>query len=484
MPMTEKKRFNVSDTSLNKIFCSEQDHVKQTADNARALQDALVDDFRAVCMLHAYETRGYRVARLKPWSENNMQDENSLSLPQDLQITHFGFTEADLNRKIQLRSIPTLGGFLAEEMTLTLREFLQKLRQMYCQSVGYEYMHITENKVTHWIRSRIKAGIFLKPNEQETCLWNLAHTAALERLLHTKFKALTRHTLAGFEGINAVFKILIQHATERGVKEILFGFSHRSCLNILAQVLCSDPTAALKQLLDWEINKNPGFVTQEVKVDRVSDEPHNVSEQKFVRLTFFPNEGHEESVNPVVLGYARAKQQYLRDEDKANTLVVFLHEAENFRSQGINYETIQLSDLRYHSVYGSIHIVLNELELRPDSSNGFSQFSNYTGLGRIIQAPIFHVGGDDPEAALAVTKFAVDYRNTFNHDVFIDIVCFKETKNTMSSKHTPIQSPSRQQKTLHADMLAFYTARLKKEVLLPEKNVSSIAEIYHEGLAS
>jgi 2-oxoglutarate dehydrogenase E1 component len=365
-------------------------------------------------MINAYRVRGHQRAKLDPLGLSERP-----KVP-DLDLSFHGLDESDLNTTFH-------SGTLAGPERMTLADILSVCRATYTQTVGVEYMHITDTTQRQWLQQRLEgtAGRFgLSDQEKIRALQKLSAAESMEKYLHSKYVGQKRFSLEGAESMIALFDTLISHSGSQGVKEMVIGMAHRGRLNVLVNVL----------------GKSPGELFAEFEGAIAEDDPNRSGDVKYhlgyssdvqtpggvMHLALAFNPSHLEIVNPVVAGSARARQTRLHDEDRDQVMPVLVHGDAAIAGQGVVMELLNMSQARGFAVGGTFHIVVNN-QIGFTTSNPIDARSTLycTEVAKMVQAPIFHVNGDDPEAVLFVTKVATDFRRAFKKDVVIDLVCYR-----------------------------------------------------------
>ena len=365
-------------------------------------------------MINAYRVRGHQRAKLDPLGLSERP-----KVP-DLDLSFHGLDESDLTTTFH-------SGTLAGPERMTLADILSICRATYTQTVGVEYMHITDTTQRQWLQQRLEgtAGRFgLSDQEKIRALQKLSAAESMEKYLHSKYVGQKRFSLEGGESMIALFDTLISHSGSQGVKEMVIGMAHRGRLNVLVNVL----------------GKSPGELFAEFEGAIAEDDPNRSGDVKYhlgyssdvqtpggvMHLALAFNPSHLEIVNPVVAGSARARQTRLHDEDRDQVMPVLVHGDAAIAGQGVVMELLNMSQARGFAVGGTFHIVVNN-QIGFTTSNPIDARSTLycTEVAKMVQAPVFHVNGDDPEAVLFVTKVATDFRRAFKKDVVIDLVCYR-----------------------------------------------------------
>lgn len=367
---------------------------------------------RIARMIHAFRSRGHLQADTDPLAYRQRRFE-------DLDFTSHGLTLWDLDR-----TFPT-GGFAGTE-TLTLREILQHLRDAYCRNVGVEYMHLQDPAQREWFQARLERP-WQKPavDEQLQILYKLNEAEAFETFLQTKFVGQKRFSLEGGESLIPALDTILTAASREGLDEVAIGMPHRGRLNVLANIAGKSYAQIFDEFegsLDEKIGQGSGDVKYHLGTEGTFTSP--TGEKTKVYLAANPS--HLEAVNGVLEGIVRAKQDRIDLGNKGfSVLPILIHGDAAFAGQGVVQETLNLSQLRGYRTGGTLHVLVNNqigFTTGPTSSRS-SQYP--TDMVKGLQIPIFHVNGDDPEAVARVAKMAYDYRQEFNKDVVLDIVCYR-----------------------------------------------------------
>ena len=437
------------------------------------VRDLETKEVGVVELINAYRVRGHLIADIDPLH----------ALPvlyhPELDIETYGLTIWDLDREF-------ITGGLAGTQIATLREILDILQRAYCGKVGIEYRHIQSKEEKVWLREQIRQQFVspeLVPVEiKKQLLWKLISAEQFERFLHTKYLGQKRFSLEGSETIIPLLDQLIEGAAARGVEDITMGMAHRGRLNVLANVLgkfCERIFAA------FEGSVHPSFPADEgdVKYHQGAVGEREAANGKKVQLTLSPNPSHLEAVDPVVEGMVRAKQDDWRDRlgiprevviDRA--LPVLLHGDAAFAGQGIVMETLNLASLRGYRTGGTIHIIINnQIGFTTSPEAGRSTIYS-TDVARMTQLPIFHINGDDPEAAYRVVQIALDYRQEFNKDVVLDVVGFRKLGHNETDEPSYTQPLMYARVKAHPGVRTIYSQRLIKEGVITEAELNALIE--------
>jgi 2-oxoglutarate dehydrogenase E1 component len=432
---------------------------------ADQMHEQSVRQARVMELINAYRVRGHLLADIDPLHAM------PLLYHPELDIETYGLTIWDLDRLF-------ITGGLAGTETATLREILDILQRAYCGKVGTEYRHIQSKDEKLWLREQIRRE-FVSPEPldvevRKRMLWKLISAEQFERFLNTKYLGQKRFSIEGCETIIALLDQLIERAGELGIESITMGMAHRGRLNVLANVIghfCE------RIFTSFEGSIHPAFPADEgdVKYHQGAAGERETSTGKKVELRLSPNPSHLEAVDPVVEGMTRATQdesmderELSRDEAMSQALPVLLHGDAAFAGQGIVMETLQLAQLRGYRTGGTIHIIINnQIGFTTSPEAGRSSIYS-TDVARMTQSPIFHINGDDPEAAYRTLQIALDYRQRFRKDVVLDVVGFRRLGHNEADEPSYTQPLMYQRVKAHPGVRTIYAQRLIKEGVLDE----------------
>lgn len=383
---------------------------------------SLVSDHLAVySLIRCYQIRGHHMAQLDPLGIQ--QADLSDTKPEDLFLEYWGLGESDLDKMFQLPNTTFIG---SNNDVLTLREIVNRLEAAYCGHIGLDYMFIPEKSKCDWIRKRfeIPGIISLDPEEKRTLLKRLIRSTGFEAFLAKKWSSEKRFGIEGCEVLIPAMKMIIDKSSELGVESIIMGMPHRGRLNVLANV-CRKSLEQLFTQFDPSVeasDEGSGDVKYHLGM---SHERLNRATNKIIRLAVVANPSHLEAVDPVVEGKTRSEQFYRGDSQGKKVMSVLIHGDAAFSGQGVVYETFHLSALPQYTTHGTIHIVVNN-QIGFTTDPRVARSSPYcTDVAKVVDAPIFHVNADDPEAVMHVCKVAAEWRAEFGKDVVIDLVCYR-----------------------------------------------------------
>ncbi|KAL3521051.1 hypothetical protein ACH5RR_019200 [Cinchona calisaya] len=423
---------NSVDESWDNFF---RNFVGQAATSPGISGQTIQESMRLLLLVRAYQVYGHMKAKLDPLGLEQRE------IPDDLDPALYGFSEADLDREFFI-GVWRMSGFLSENRPVqTLRAILTRLEQAYCGTIGYEYMHIADREKCNWLRDRIETPTPMEYTRErrEVILDRLMWSSQFENFLATKWTAAKRFGLEGAETLIPGMKEMFDRSADLGVESIVIGMSHRGRLNVLGNVV----RKPLRQIFSefsggTKPSEEVGLYTGtgDVKYHLGTSYDRPTRGGKRIHLSLVANPSHLEAVDPLVVGKTRAKQYYSNDVSRTRNMGILIHGDGSFAGQGVVYETLHLSALPNYTTGGTIHIVVNnQVAFTTDPKSGRS--SQYcTDVAKALNAPIFHVNGDDVEAVVHVCELAAEWRQTFHSDVVVDIVCYRRFG------HNEIDEPS------------------------------------------
>ncbi|EYD76472.1 2-oxoglutarate dehydrogenase E1 component [Rubellimicrobium mesophilum DSM 19309] len=427
------------------------------------VRQAVLDSLRALMLIRAYRIRGHLAANLDPLGLRDTAHHP------ELDPASYGFSPADMDRPIFIDNVLGLEH-------ASMRQIVDLVRRTYCGTFALQFMHISDPAQAQWLKERIEGygkEITFTQNGRRAILNKLVEAEGFEKFLHVKYTGTKRFGLDGAEALIPAMEQIIKRGGALGVEEIVIGMPHRGRLNVLANVL-SKPYRAI-------FHEFQGGSYKPDDVDGSGDVKYHLgasSDREFdgntVHLSLTANPSHLEAVNPVVLGKARAKQDQHGDPDRTRVLSVLLHGDAAFAGQGVVAECFGLSGLKGHRTGGTIHIVVNN-QIGFTTAPSFSRSSPYpTDIALMVEAPIFHVNGDDPEAVVHAAKVATEFRQKFHKDAVIDIFCYRRFGHNEGDEpmftNPAMYNRIKKQKTT----LTLYTERLVRDGLIPEGEVEEM----------
>ncbi|MEM6739930.1 MAG: 2-oxoglutarate dehydrogenase E1 component, partial [Pseudomonadota bacterium] len=444
-------------------------HVEVTDDQ---IKRAVLDSIRAIMLIRAYRIRGHLAADLDPLGMKDAEERP------ELDPASYGFSEADMDRPIFLDNVLGL-------QTGTMRQIVDIVRRTYCGTFALQYMHISDPEQSAWLKERIEGygkEIQFTREGRKAILNKLVEAEGFEKYLHVKYMGTKRFGLDGGEALIPAMEQIIKRGGALGVQDIVVGMPHRGRLSVLANVMAK-PYRAI-------FNEFQGGSFKPEDVDGSGDVKYHLgasSDREFdgnsVHLSLTANPSHLEAVNPVVLGKARAKQDQLNDPQRTAVLPILLHGDAAFAGQGVVAECFGLSGLKGHRTGGTIHLVVNN-QIGFTTAPHFSRSSPYpTDIALMVEAPIFHVNGDDPEAVVHAAKVATEFRQKFGKDVVIDIFCYRRFGHNEGDEPMFTNPLMYKRIKKHKTTLSLYTERLVQDGLIPEGEIEDMKAAFQAHLA-
>jgi len=423
------------------------------------------DSVRAIMMIRAYRMRGHLHANLDPLGlAKPLEDYNELS-PEN-----YGFTEADYDRPIFIDNV--LGLEFA-----TVREMLDILQRTYCSTLGVEFMHISNPEEKAWIQERIEGpdkGIAFTSEGKKAILQKLVEAEGFEQFLDVKYKGTKRFGLDGGESLVPALEQIVKRGGAMGMKEIVLGMAHRGRLNVLSQVMGKPHRAIFHEFKGGSFTPDDVEGSGDVKYHLGTSSDREFDGNK-VHMSLTANPSHLEIVNPVVMGKARAKQdivfgrkreEMIPLEERSKVLPLLIHGDAAFAGQGVVAEMFGLSGLRGHRVAGSLHFIINN-QIGFTTDPRFSRSSPYpSDVAKMIEAPIFHVNGDDPEAVVYAAKVATEFRMIFHKPVVVDMFCYRRFGHNEGDEPSFTQPLMYREIRTHKTTLQLYGEKLIAEKLI------------------
>ncbi|MGB3447627.1 MAG: 2-oxoglutarate dehydrogenase E1 component [Xanthobacteraceae bacterium] len=426
------------------------------------VHQATRDSVRALMLIRAYRMRGHFHAKLDPLGLEPAKDH------EELDPRSYGFTDADLDRKIFLDHV------LGLEYG-TLREIVALCERTYCQTLGVEFMHISNGAQKAWIQERIEGPdkeISFTPEGRRAILMKLIEAEGFEKFCDLKFTGTKRFGLDGGESLIPALEQIIKRGGNLGVKEIVIGMPHRGRLNVLTQVMGKSHRALFHEFKGGSATPDEVEGSGDVKYHLGASSDREFDSNK-VHLSLTANPSHLEIVDPVVLGKVRAKQDQHGDppDQRTSVLPLLMHGDAAFAGQGVVAECFGLSDLKGYRTGGSIHFIVN-------NQIGFTTYPRYSrsspypsDVAKMIDAPIFHVNGDDPEAVVFAAKIAIEFRQRFHKPVVIDMFCYRRHGHNEGDEPSFTQPLMYKKIATHASVLEVYSKRLIADNVMTEAEI-------------
>jgi len=444
------------DSKDNYFLVEKKNNYTEKVDNKKTNRDSI----RAVSMIRSYRQRGHLIAKVDPLEirESEYLDE--------LHPDSYGFNKEDYQKKIYL------DGIVNKDYS-NIKEILFFLKKTYCGPIGYEYMHISNPTERKWIRDRVEKdenALQFTENGKNAILNKLIQAEGFEKFLNTKFVGTKRFGLDGAESLIPALEQIIKIGGQYKIKEVKIGMSHRGRLNVLANVL----QKSYKRIF----NEFAGEISNDGK-DTAGDVKYHLgasSDREFdgnsVHVSLTDNPSHLEAVNPVVLGQARAKQFFHKDKDRNKVIPILIHGDAAFAGQGIVAECFAMSGLPGHNTGGTIHIIVNN-QIGFTTSPRFARSSPHpSDVAKMVDAPIIHANGDNPEAVVYATRIATEFRLKFNRDVVIDLVCYRRFGHNEGDEPSFTQPLMYKKIRSHPSTVNIYGEKLIKDSLILKEDLN------------
>jgi len=438
---------------------------------ADTIRLATKDTIRALMLIRAYRIRGHMIAKFDPLGLEGGTYHSELD-PQT-----YGFTDADMDRSIFIDHVLGLE-------TASLREILQILKDTYCGSVGVEFMHISRPDEKAWIQRRIESirnQTDFTSKGKRAILDRLVESEGFEKFLDVKFKGSKRFGLDGGESVVPALEQILKRSAQLGVKTVSLGMAHRGRLNVLASVLRKPYMAIFAEFLGISVTPGELEVSGDVKY-HLGASSDRVFDGNSIHLSLSANPSHLEAVNPVVLGKVRAQQNQMGDHDRSQVMGLLLHGDASFAGQGLVPETLDMSHLKGYQTGGTFHVIINN-QIGFTTHPSFSRSSPYpSDVAKMIQAPIFHVNADDPEAVVHTARIAAEFRQEFKRDVILDIFCYRrhghnEADEPMFTNPIMYKAIAKQPTTRE-----IYAAKLVKEGIISTADSEQMIKDFRQHL--
>ncbi|MZH99368.1 2-oxoglutarate dehydrogenase E1 component [Dickeya dianthicola] len=432
--------------------------------------DSDVKQVKVLQLINAFRFRGHQHANLDPlglWKQEHVSD---------LDLAYHNLTDDDLKESFNV------GSFAIGKETMPLGELYAALKQTYCGPIGAEYMHITNTEEKRWIQQRIESVVGqanFTAEERKRFLKELTAAEGLERYLGAKFPGAKRFSLEGGDALIPMLKEIIRHAGKNGTREVVMGMAHRGRLNVLVNVMGKKT----QDLFDEFSGKHKDHLgTGDVKYHQgFSSDMETEGGKVHLALAFNPS--HLEIVSPVVIGSVRARIDRLDNPSSSLVLPITIHGDAAIAGQGVVQETLNMSKARGYEVGGTIRIVINNQIGFTTSNPRDARSTEYcTDIGKMVQAPIFHVNADDPEAVAFVTHLALDFRNTFQRDVFIDLVCYRRHGHNEADEPSATQPVMYQKIKKHPTPRKIYADRLEQQQMATLEDATELVNLYRDAL--
>lgn len=434
--------------------------------------EASAKQVRLLQWINAHRFRGYLEAKLDPINYYRWKT----SVVPELDYHHHGFTDADLNESV------TIGKYVYGKETMKFGELAAALKQTYLGTIGLEFMHVQDMEQRNWLQAKIESTLnkpLFTHAEKVNLLTELTAADGLERYLGAKFPGAKRFSLEGSDAFIPMMKEIIRHAGRQGMKDVVMGMAHRGRLNMLVNVLGKRPAELFDEFAGKHADDNR---TGDVKYHQGFSSDFDVDGER-VHLTLAFNPSHLEIVSPVVIGSVRARQERIRDTEHNKVLAVTVHGDSAVAGQGVVQETLNMSNARGYKVGGTIRIVINnQIGFTTSNPNDTRSTEFCTDIAKMIQAPIIHVNGDDPEAVAFAARMAVEYRTLFKRDIFIDLISYRRHGHNEADEPLATQPMMYSIIKKHPTPRKVYADRLVAEGVLNQDQATEIMNNYRDAL--
>ncbi|MXN89044.1 2-oxoglutarate dehydrogenase E1 component [Pasteurella canis] len=418
--------------------------------------------------VNAHRNRGHLHANLDPLNLWQRMEAPTLD------YKYHGFNESDLDEVFDV------GGEVANKDKISLRELTDLLKKTYCGTIGLEFMHVNDVEARTWLQNKLEVRLTqsFKKEEQLKFLEELTAADGLERYLGAKFPGAKRFSLEGSDSFILLMKEIVRHGKRNGIDEIAMGMAHRGRLNMLVNLLGKKPS----ELFDEFAGKHHGNGTGDVKYHQGFSSDF-MTDDGIVHLVLAFNPSHLEIVSPVVIGSVRARQKRINDHEKAKVLPVTVHGDSAVIGQGVVQETLNMSGTRGYSVGGTIRVVINNQIGFTTSNPHDTRSTEYcTDIAKMIEAPVIHVNGDDPEAVAYAARMAVEYRTLFKRDIFIDLVSYRRHGHNEADEPSATQPLMYDRIKKHPTPRKVYADRLVAEGVINEEKATELVNNYRDAL--
>jgi len=451
-----RKEININNEEYKKEFGKTVESLSSDI-NDQNLEQSKIDTIKAIALIRAYRIRGHLIANLDPLG---MMERKYLH---ELHPADHGFKKEDYDKKIFLHSYLDKG-------YASINELISFLKRIYCSSIGVEYMHIADPIEKVWFRERMEQEenqLKFTDSGKKGILSKLIQAEGFEKFLALKFVATKRFGLDGAESLIPALEQIIKRGGQLKVKEVKIGMSHRGRVNVLANLLQKSYKRIFNEFVG-EYANTPEESAGDVKY-HLGASSNREFDGNSVHISLTDNPSHLEAVNPVVLGQTRAKQFFHQDAERKKVIPILIHGDAAFAGQGIVAECFSMSGLKGHNTGGTIHIIVNN-QIGFTTSPRFARSSPYpSDLGKVVEAPILHCNGDDPEAVVHCAKIAIEFRQKFNKDVVVDMICYRRFGHNEGDEPSFTQPLMYKKIRQHPTTLNVYGNKLIKENVITQE---------------
>ena len=451
---------NKIDIDEIKQTAKQNEQIKDNSDkfNFQVIANSNKNSISAVALIRAYRLRGHLLSKLDPLE---MMKSEYLD---ELHPEYYGFKKEDYEKNIYLNGI-------INKKSANIKEILKFLKKTYCGPIGYEYMHISNPTERKWFRDRVEKdenALKFTKNGKQAILNKLIQAEGFEKYLNTKYVGTKRFGLDGGESLIPALEQIIKIGGQFKIKEVKIGMSHRGRLNVLANVLQKSYKRIFNEFAGEVDGSEDGAGDVKYHLGASSDREFDGN---LVHVSLTDNPSHLEAVNPVVLGQTRAKQFFHKDKQRNKVIPILIHGDAAFAGQGIVAECFAMSGLPGHNTGGTIHIIVNN-QIGFTTSPRFARSSPYpSDVGKMVDAPIIHVNGDDPEAVVYATRIATEFRLKFNRDVVIDLICYRRFGHNEGDEPSFTQPLMYKKIRSHHSSIKIYGEKLVNEGLFSKQDL-------------
>ncbi|MDG6855950.1 2-oxoglutarate dehydrogenase E1 component [Glaesserella parasuis] len=465
-------------TQVEQAHSSVRDYFRRLARENRSEAVTVIDPeasaklVKVLQFINAYRFRGHLEAKLDPL---NYYRWKTSQVP-ELDYRYHGFSDKDLEETF------TIGRYVYNKDTMKLGELAEALKETYCGSIGLEFMHIQDMEQKNWLQAKMES-VLNKPlftkEEKVNLLTELTAADGLERYLGAKFPGAKRFSLEGSDAFIPMMKEIIRHAGRQGMEDVVMGMAHRGRLNMLVNVLGKKPAELFDEFSGKHADDNR---TGDVKYHQGFSSDFDV-DGKHVHLALAFNPSHLEIVSPVVIGSVRARQTRIHDTEHKKVLAITVHGDSAVAGQGVVQETLNMSNARGYKVGGTIRIVINnQIGFTTSNPNDTRSTEYCTDIAKMIQAPIIHVNGDDPEAVAFAARMAVEYRCLFKRDIFIDLISYRRHGHNEADEPLATQPMMYGLIKKHPTPRKVYADRLIAEGVITGDDEIEMMNLYRDAL--
>jgi len=454
--------------SANGSALQTQKNVLELVPNKKGVH--LSSEAKVADLIHAYRERGHLIANTDPLTP-------ALTSHPLLELSLFELSDKDLDREFT-------AGKLIGANTTSLKNILSRLKTTYCRTIGVQYTHIQDPDSRQWLQDKMESSLnqeFLSANEKKFILKRLIESETFERFLHTRYVAQKRFSVEGGESLISGLDRIIQVGADLGAEQFVMGMAHRGRLNVLANLFGKKFEQIFAEFQD---NYATDTSTSEgdVKYHKGYSADITTESGKSVHLSLTSNPSHLEFVNPVVEGITRGKQRILKDLDRTKVIPILIHGDSAFSGQGVIYETLNLSQLEGYKTGGTIHVVINNQVGFTTSPHDSRSTTYCTDIAKMLEVPIFHINGDDPEAMWLAAKLSMEYRLKFKKDVFIDLICYRKYGHNEGDEPSFTQPLMYKKIKTHLSTREQYSEKLKNAGIVTEAESNSMIENFTKAL--